>query len=175
MTRKECYRQFTISRFPSLRVLDGQRVTRKERIDAVKWTASKKGKAFVKGVLEEREKRLESVVPVGVQGRRDGGGRLAGFSSAALGLKGVKFDGGIATESSRVGTEGVAGKIVVPLDVTERLQAAIARAKTAAEIDLLETALKNGNIVEVLDKVEGKHHQQPSVEDTGGGDSDMEV
>ena len=69
----------------------------------------------------------------------------------------------------------MAGKIVVPLDVTERLQAAIARAKTAAEIDLLETALKNGNIVEVLDKVEGKHHQQPSVEDTGGGDSDMEV
>lgn len=72
------------------------------------------------------------------------------------------------------------------MDVTERLQAAIARAKTASEIDMLEAALKNGTIVEVLDRLEGKGVAAPAVaavtaaaaggggEGGGGGDSDME-
>lgn len=80
------------------------------------------------------------------------------------------------------------------MDVTERLQAAIARAKTASEIDMLEAALKNGTIVEVLDRLEGKGVSAPAVavaavavaaasasaaaagggEGGGGGDSDME-
>jgi hypothetical protein len=172
LTRKEHYRLFTIARFPALRLLDGQRVTRKERVESLRWASSKKGKAFIAGVEEEKE-RAAAARGVGGEGGAGGGvkssssGSSSGvaFSSVALGLRGERvksaatgaaFSSSGSSSSSGSGVVGGGGGGSQQVDVTERLQAAIARAKTASEIDMLEAALKNGTIVEVLDRLEGK-------------------
>lgn len=54
VVRKPNYRLFTVYRFKSLQLLDYQRVTRKERLEAGKLFASKKGKAILAEVAAAR-------------------------------------------------------------------------------------------------------------------------
>lgn len=82
VTRRPHYRAYVVWRFPRLRVLDFQRVKRKERAAATKFFASKAGRAFVEEVaLGGRGAGAPVEGDEGASGGAGGGG--AGASAAA--------------------------------------------------------------------------------------------
>jgi hypothetical protein len=173
VTRRPQYRAYCVARFRGLRLLDGQRVTRRERLDALKWALSRAGKKFLAEVAAE-------AVAGGGRGGGGGGGGGGGvgaggeaFSSSALGLRevlgGVRGAGGAAGVGGEfggggagagggggVGGGGGGGGARVPPEALARLQKAISEARSAAEIDVLEEALRNGTVVEVLARLDSQ-------------------
>ena len=203
VTRREHYRLFVLTRFKALRVLDGQRVTRKERVAAIRWAASKVGKA----VLQEAGAGRLGGGGGGGGGGGEGGEPPAGagsgaaaaaaarapfqaFSSAAAGLRGASGragSGGSGSSSSAgagmvgggsagggTGGGGGAGAGAISQEAMQRLQLAIASAKTAAEIDMLEASLKNGTVLETLDRLERGGGEGGGGGGGGGEEDDME-
>jgi hypothetical protein len=168
VTRRPQYRAYCVARFRSLRVLDGQRVTRRERVESLKWALSKVGKKFLAEVAGEA---AAAAAAGGGGGGGGGGGRGAAaggveggggaFSAAALGLRdgagGARAGSGEGGSGSGGGGGGGAGGGAVarvPPEALARLQKAIAEARSAAEIDVLEEALRSGTVVEVLARLD---------------------
>lgn len=118
VTRRPHYRAYVIHRFPQLRVLDFQKVKRSERIAAAKLFASKAGKALLEEVARSRV-----VVPVG--GPPAGGPASSSFAPAK------------ASAPSHFTPEQLAA-----------LQAAIAAASSAEEVDRIRASLEAGVLPE---------------------------
>ena len=121
VTRKPNYRWYVVWRFPVLRVLDFQRVTRKEREAATKFFASKGGKAYVKEVADSRRAQAPGGGPGGI-----------GPSLSA---------GGIATAVSQ--SQPPQQPKFTPEELVA-IHAAIAEASSVAEMNRLEGFLQKG-------------------------------
>ena len=143
VTRRENYRSFCVARLPALHLLDGQRVTQKERADATKWARSKKGRAFIADVTAAAAAAATAVANVAAGGDAGVGGALGGvgFSAAAAGLdRAVKVS---APPSGGAGGGG-SGVSALSAELRARLVAATAAASSIAEVDAIEAALKRG-------------------------------
>ncbi len=183
VTRRPQYRAFCVARFRSLRLLDGQRVTRRERVEALKWALSKAGKKFLAEVAAEAAAGGRGGGGGGGGGAASsgGGGGSGGeaFSASALGLRdgiggaaraAAAAGGGggeIGAAAAAGGGAGGGGGARVPPEALARLQKAISEARSAAEIDVLEEALRSGTVVEVLARLE--RERGGGMEDGGGG------
>ena len=119
VTRRPHYRAYVISRFPQLRVLDFQRVKRKERSAAHKFMNSKAGRAFVAEVA---------------QAGRGAGTASALGTAAGLGVSGPP--GSLASAPQRPPP--------YTADQLAAIHAAISAAATGAEIERLERYLSEG-------------------------------
>ena len=118
VTRRPHYRMYVIHRFPHLRSLDFQKITRAERIAAAKLFASKAGKALLEEVARSR-------VFVAVGGPPAGGPTATSVSSA------------VKVPPSQFTPEQLAA-----------LQAAIAAASSADEVDRIRASLEAGVLPE---------------------------
>lgn len=123
VTRRPNYRLYVIHRFPHLRTLDFEKIKRKERIAAAKFFASKAGKALLDDVARSR-------VVVAVGGPPAGGPAGLSFASAASATK-------AASVPSQFSPEQLAA-----------LQAAIAAASSAEEVDRIRLSLEAGVLPE---------------------------
>lgn len=148
VARKPNYRLFVIHRFPALRLLDFQKVTRKERLAAAKFFASKAGKAFLKDV----EAQVAAVHPELAAGAAAAAAGVKGAAApppppsaavAGAGASSASASDASAGSSSGGGAAGLAA--LTPVQMAA-VQAAIAAARTPAEIDALEKHLREGTM-----------------------------
>jgi U2 small nuclear ribonucleoprotein A' len=126
VTRRSHYRLFAVFRFPRLRFLDFQRVTRKERVAALRLFA---GKAGHKALAEIQALEAES-------GPKDG---PAGGLSLPTG-----------SQSRSLPASGAGGGGVFSASELALIQGAIQAASTAAEIEELEQCLREGRLPALL-------------------------
>lgn len=124
--RKPNYRLFVISRLPKLRMLDFIRIRQEERIAAMKFALSRRGKAFYKEV----------------QDLRHGKG-----SEEQRSTDSAQQD--VPQKSSQPSASGTLDPAVAA-----RLQEVINKAQDAQIISRIEEALLNGTIEATLDEIE---------------------
>lgn len=122
VTRKAHYRFYTIFAFPRLRVLDFQKVKRRERIAAFKFFNSKAGAA----IAAEIERLARD--PAGVDAAP------AAAAAASSTAAGAAVEGGSSSATA------------FTADQVAMIRAAIAAAGTTAEIDRLEGFLRAGKL-----------------------------
>lgn len=135
VTRRANYRAFTVSRFPALRLLDGQRVTAAERLAVNKWSRSKAGRAAV-AEAERMAANAQALAKArALTAAADGDAATLTYSAAAAGL-GPPSVPTLVVSAPAVPT--------LPPLLRLRVNEAIAAARTLAEVDALEAALRGG-------------------------------
>jgi len=144
VTRKPHYRAYCILRFPHLRVLDFQRIRRKEKVACVRLFSSKAGKQFLAELDTQRAtyhpeiETLPSILgPQKVLPRSDaagGAGSSAADSELAVAGGGGRGEGEGAAQAAFNAAEQAA------------IAAAITAASTAAEVEEMEAELKQGRL-----------------------------
>ena len=123
-TRRQGYRLFFVHALPQLRLLDLQRVTRRERIDAARFFAGKKGKALLAEVRAQAE--------------------AAALPADDAPLLGAPHSSSSSSSSSAAAAATAPGALV-PRDAV-RLEALLAQATTIAQLTEVELAQKEGRL-----------------------------
>jgi hypothetical protein len=135
VTRAGHYRAFLIASLPALALLDFTRVTRKERADAARFFASKKGKAVLADIK-------------GAAGRAAAAAATAAAAAAAA--PAAAGAGAAGAGASVGGPPRAGGSAALTPEESARLVAMLDAAKTQEELEPIERALKEGRIAEYL-------------------------
>lgn len=143
VARRPNYRRYVLHRFPALRVLDGAKVTRADRVDSEAFFRTEDGRALELSVKSIRQSLQSARAAVA---ESDTASSSAGSSSAAA-----------AAGASAAGSDGRAGATEAASStpsLSEEHRRAVAvlvdAAQSAAEVSSIEEALKCGALTDAM-------------------------
>jgi U2 small nuclear ribonucleoprotein A' len=147
VTRVPNYRLFTVYRFPALQLLDFARVRRKERLEAAKFFASKKGKAVLAEVAAARAAGGAGGAGAAAVGGGASSAAAAAAAVAAVAAARTTASSGAASASSSApaADDGKLGS-----EESALLQKLLSEAKTHEDLEPIERALGDGTIRALL-------------------------
>jgi Leucine-rich repeat (LRR) protein len=145
VTRVPNYRLFTVYRFPALQLLDFARVRRKERLEAAKFFASKKGKAVLAEVAAARAAGGAGGAGAAAVGGGASSAAAAAAAVAAVAAARTTASSGAASASAPAADDGKLGS-----EESALLQKLLSEAKTHEDLEPIERALGDGTIRALL-------------------------
>jgi hypothetical protein len=134
VTRRQAYRLYFVHALPRLRLLDLQRVTRKERLEAARLFASKRGKAL----LEEVRAQAAALAPAGPAAAE------AEAATAAAAAAGAGAGAGGAPRAAGAGA-AAGGGLLAARDAA-RLELLLSQASSDAQLAEVERAMREGRL-----------------------------